>query len=90
MYNFGHPVIWLALSIPTNTNRMYASVINHKAAGNAGGIWISNNINLNASATWTHCNNPARTQGHPLDIRVLNDGTLIATFQEESCRIIYR
>jgi photosystem II stability/assembly factor-like uncharacterized protein len=79
MFNFGHPVIWLALD-PTNANRMYASVINHKAAGNAGGIWVSNNINLNASATWTHCNNPARTQGHPLDIRVLNDGTLIATF----------
>jgi photosystem II stability/assembly factor-like uncharacterized protein len=79
MYNFGHPVIWLALD-PTNPNRMYASVINHKGAGNAGGIWVSNNINLNASATWTHCNNPARTQGHPLDIRVLKDGTVVATF----------
>lgn len=49
MYNFGHPVIWLALD-PTNANRMYASVINHAGSGNQGGIWISNNIQNNASA----------------------------------------
>ena len=79
MKAFGHPVIWMALD-PTTPNRMYAAVVNHKGAGNAGGIWISNNINLNAGSTWTHCPNPPRTQGHPLCIRVLNDGTLIATF----------
>ena len=79
MYNFGKPVIYLALD-PTNANRMYASVINHSGSGNAGGIWVSNNINLNASATWTHCPNPARTQGHPMDIVVLNDGTVVTTF----------
>jgi len=79
MYNMAKPVIWLALD-PTNANRMYASVVNHKGTGNAGGIWISNNINLGASSTWTHCPNPARTQGHPLDIHVLNDGTVVTTF----------
>ncbi|HSY77505.1 MAG TPA: T9SS type A sorting domain-containing protein, partial [Bacteroidia bacterium] len=78
-HNFGHPVIWLALD-PTNATRMYAAVINHSGAGSQGGIWVSNNFNLNAGATWTHCNNPPRTQGHPLDIHVLNDGTLVTTF----------
>jgi len=79
MFNMAKPVIWLALD-PTNANRMYASVVNHKGSGNAGGIWVSNNINLGATSTWTHCPNPARTQGHPLDIHVLNDGTVVTTF----------
>jgi hypothetical protein len=79
MFDFGHPVIWLALD-PTDPNRMYASVINHAGSGNPGGIWISNNIQENASATWTHCNDAARTQGHPFNIRVLNDGLLIASY----------
>ncbi|MGP8216734.1 MAG: T9SS type A sorting domain-containing protein [Bacteroidia bacterium] len=79
MYNFGKPVIWLALD-PTNSTRMYASVINHAGSGSQGGIWVSDNINLNASSTWTHCNNPSRTQGHPFNIHVLNDGTVVATF----------
>jgi len=79
MFNFGKPVIWMALD-PSTPNRMYASVINHAGSGNAGGIWISNNIQNNATATWTHCSNPPRTQGHPFNIRVLNDGTLIATY----------
>src|SRR5208283_2300804 len=48
--------------------------------GNAGGIWISNNIQNNASASWNHCTNPPRTQGHPFNIRVLNDGTLVTTY----------
>ena len=79
MHNFAKPVVWLALD-PTNATRMYASVINHAGGGTQGGIWISNNINLNAASTWTHCNNPPRTQGHPFNIHVLNDGTLITTF----------
>jgi len=79
LYNFDKPVIWLALD-PTTPNRMYASVINHAGSGNAGGIWVSNNIQNNASATWAPCSSPARTQGHPFNIRVLNDGSLIATY----------
>jgi hypothetical protein len=77
MNSFGSPVIWMALD-PTNSDRMYASVVNH--SGGIGGIWMSNNIQLNASATWTQCNAPARTQGHPFNIRVLNDGTIVASY----------
>jgi photosystem II stability/assembly factor-like uncharacterized protein len=77
MNNFNAPVIWMSLD-PTNSDRMYASVINH--SGGRGGIWVSNNIQLNAAATWTHCNAPARTQGHPFNIRVLKDGTLVTSY----------
>jgi hypothetical protein len=77
MYNFGHPVVWLALD-PTNPDRMYASVVNHN--GGAGGIWVSNNINLGTSATWAHLPSPSRTEGHPFNIRVLNDGTIVTSY----------
>lgn len=77
MHNFGHPVIDMVID-PTNSTRMFVSVINH--SNGAGGIWMSSNINLNGTATWTHCPSPARTQGHPLDVKVLNDGTLVTTF----------
>ncbi len=79
MYNFGTPVIWLALD-PTAPNRMYASVINASGSTSPGGIYVSNNIQDGASATWTLCTAPPRTQGHPLDIKVLSDGTLITSF----------
>jgi photosystem II stability/assembly factor-like uncharacterized protein len=78
--DFETPVIWLALD-PTDGNRMYASVINDSSTKcSAGGIWMTNNIQNNASATWTKCANPPRTEGHPLDIRVLNDGTLVTSY----------
>jgi len=79
MYNFGRPVIWMSLD-PTSSTRMYACVINHAASGSQGGIWVSNNIDQNASATWTHCTNPPRTEGHPMNVVVLNDGSVVATF----------
>ncbi len=77
LHNFNAPVIWMALD-PTDSDRMYASVVNH--SGGLGGIWVSNNIQLNAGSTWTHCNAPARTQGHPFNIRVLNDGTVVTSY----------
>ena len=77
MHSFGAPVIWIALD-PTDSSRMYAAVVNH--GGGKGGIWVSNNIQLNASSTWTHCPSPGRTQGHPFNIRVLNDGTLVTSW----------
>ena len=78
MHNFAHPVIWLAAD-PKNANRMYASVIN----STSGGIYVSNDINNGASSTWTKLANPPRTSGHPYNILVLNDGSLLCTY---SCR----
>jgi photosystem II stability/assembly factor-like uncharacterized protein len=73
--DFGDPVIGLALD-PNNANRMYASVI-HSAAG---GIFVSSNIQNGGASTWTKLTNPPRTEGHPFNIKVLNDGTLLCSY----------
>jgi photosystem II stability/assembly factor-like uncharacterized protein len=75
LHDFVHPVIGLALD-PNNTNRMYASVIH----STLGGIYISSNIQNGAASTWTRLASPPRTEGHPFNIYVLNDGTLVCTY----------
>ncbi len=77
LHDFSHPVFWVATD-PNNPNRLYAAVVNHTS--NLGGIWVSNNINLGASSTWTQLSAPPRTEGHPYSILVLNDGTLVCTY----------
>jgi hypothetical protein len=69
-------VYWVAAD-PTNANRLYASVVNSVS----GGIYVSNNINLGAGATWTKlAHQPPRTEGHPAVIVVLNDGSVVCSF----------
>jgi hypothetical protein len=75
IHSFGNPVVYTALD-PTNVNRMYASVVDNTV----GGIYITNNLNAGAASTWTKLPSPARTEGHPYNVHVLNDGTLIATY----------
>ena len=75
LHDFVHPVIGLALD-PNNTNRMYASVIH----STLGGIYVSSNTQNGAASTWTKLANPAGTEGHPFNIHVLNDGTLVCTY----------
>jgi hypothetical protein len=75
LHDFQHPVIWLATD-PQNSNRLYASVIH----STQGGIFVSNNIQNGASCTWTKLANPPRTEGHPFNIRVLNDGSLLCSY----------
>lgn len=41
---------------------------------------MSNNFQAGAAATWTKLTSPTRTEGHPQNILVLNDGALLATF----------
>ena len=82
IHSFGVPIIWIQID-PNNANRMYATAVDgvgSSDAGANGGIWVTNNLNLGASSTWTKLTNPPRTQGHPYDLRVLNDGTLVATY----------
>lgn len=73
--NLGKPVVSVALD-PTNSNRIYAAVVN----SSTGGIYVCNAIGLGPLATWTHLPNPPRTQGHPFNIKVLNDGVIVCTF----------
>ncbi len=75
LHDFGKPVVWLALD-PTNMNRMYASMVN----STTGGIYVCDNINLGAASTWEKLAVPPRTQGHPYNIVVLNDGSIVCTY----------
>ncbi|MBC8047435.1 MAG: T9SS type A sorting domain-containing protein [Fimbriimonadaceae bacterium] len=75
LHDFTDPVVWITLD-PNTSNKMYACVVN----SSAGGIYVSTNINLGSSSTWSKLSNPPRTQGHPYNLHVLNDGTLIAAY----------
>ncbi|HEY3379505.1 MAG TPA: hypothetical protein VGL77_18675 [Armatimonadota bacterium] len=75
MKDFGKPVIALALD-PSNANRLYAAVV-HSVEG---GIYVTNELSRGPNAVWTKLPNPPRTEGHPYNIRVLHDGTLVCTF----------
>jgi photosystem II stability/assembly factor-like uncharacterized protein len=73
--NLGKPVVGLALD-PNNPNRLYAAMVN----STSGGIYRTVNLNAGVGATWTRLAVPPRTQGHPYNIAVLNDGTLVVTY----------
>jgi hypothetical protein len=73
--SLGKPVVGLALD-PNNPNRLYAAMVN----STNGGIYRTINLDAGLSATWTRLAPPPRTQGHPYNIVVLNDGTLVATY----------
>lgn len=75
LHNFNHPVIWLAID-PNNANRMYASVVH----SSSGGIYKTENLNLLASSSWTATTAPPRTQGHPYNVYVLDDGTVVTSW----------
>jgi photosystem II stability/assembly factor-like uncharacterized protein len=75
--NFGHPVVWIATD-PTNAHRMYASVLHSDT--NIGGIWVTDDLQNGTLATWTKLAAPTGANGHPFNIRVLNDGNLVVSF----------
>ncbi len=79
LHSFGHPVFWIALD-PSNPNRAYASVIHYNGGAGVGGIYMTNNLNLLASSTWTLLPDPPRTEKHPASIVVLNDGKMVCTY----------
>ncbi|MBL7802937.1 MAG: hypothetical protein JNL02_04315 [Saprospiraceae bacterium] len=71
LYNFGHPVVWLEVD-PTQPGRLYASVVDPAE----GGIYQSND----GGQSWLPLPAPPRTEGHPYNLGVLNDGGLLATY----------
>ncbi len=75
LHDFGHPVVWLAAPAD-RPNTLYASVVH----SSQGGIYVTRDLNRGTAATWTRLAAPPRTQGHPFNIRLLNDGTLVATY----------
>jgi len=75
LHDFDMPVIWMSIN-PNNANEMYASVINSQS----GGIYKTSNLVSNASSTWSITGVPPRTEGHPYNITVLNDGTVVSSW----------
>ncbi|MCB1053395.1 MAG: hypothetical protein KDC71_22525 [Acidobacteria bacterium] len=71
--DFNHPVIWITYD-PNQTNLLYAAVV-HSTAGDIYRFDLNNQ-----GAGWTRLATPPRTEGHPFNIKVLNDGTLVATY----------
>jgi photosystem II stability/assembly factor-like uncharacterized protein len=75
LHDFGKPVIWVELD-PTQPNRLFASVVDRAA----GGIYVSSDVQRRASSTWKRLAAPPRTEGHPFNIRILKDGTIVCSY----------
>ncbi len=73
--DFGHVVRWVELD-PANPQRMYVSVVH----STDGGIYVTNNLSAGSAATWQRLTAPPRTEGHPYNIHILDDGTLLTTW----------
>lgn len=87
---FGNPVVWIELDGKDPTgNTMYASIlngrINEKTANVKngvvpGGIYKTTDLGKGPDATWTRLASPPRTEGHPYNIRLLKDGSIVTTY----------
>jgi photosystem II stability/assembly factor-like uncharacterized protein len=80
--DMGHPVVWLALD-PRHDNLLYASVV-HSVGG---GIY---RLDLSIQDAPVKLPAPPRTKGHPFNVHVLDDGTLVASYaghQDGSSRV---
>ncbi|NUQ22516.1 MAG: hypothetical protein HUU34_01070 [Saprospiraceae bacterium] len=75
LHDFGMPVIWLAAD-PTNPENLYASVINSVD----GGIFKTENLSLAENSTWEKLPDHPRMEGHPYNVIVLDDGSIVCTF----------
>jgi len=75
LWSPGHIVAWLALD-PSDPKSMYASVVDSAT----GGVYCTHDLDQGTSASWTRLPVPPRTQGHPYDVRVLADGSVLATY----------
>jgi photosystem II stability/assembly factor-like uncharacterized protein len=73
--NLGRPIVSLALD-PNNLNRLYAAMVN----SSTGGVYRTVNLNAGTGSTWTRLAVPPRTQGHPHNLAVLDDGTIVASY----------
>ncbi|MEK7255789.1 MAG: 3-coathanger stack domain-containing protein, partial [Bacteroidota bacterium] len=73
--NFADPVVFMAID-PTNNDIAYASVVH----STNGGIFRTANLSAGAASTWTKVTNPPRTEGHPYNVFVLNDGSVVCTY----------
>ena len=79
LHAFEGQVVWVALD-PANPNRLYASVVETVSGQPRGGIWRGDSIEHAGESVWRQLPSPPRTEGHPFNIRVLVDGSLVASY----------
>jgi photosystem II stability/assembly factor-like uncharacterized protein len=75
LHDFGHPVVWIVLD-PARPQEAWASVVH----STAGGVYHTANLGQGAAATWSALGAPPRTQGHPLSLSILPDGSLLSSW----------
>lgn len=75
MADLDAPVIWLALD-PNDNDVLYASVVDSET----GGIYRTTNASDLATSSWGITTAPARTEGHPYNVFVLDDGSVLSTW----------
>ena len=75
LHDFGHPVVSMALD-PNDPKVMYAGVVH----SSQGGIYKTTDLQNGPAATWEKLPDPPRTEGHPLSIAVLEDGSVACSF----------
>ncbi len=71
--DLGHPVVWLSAD-PADPETIYASVVDSQD----GGIYVTHNAS--SGADFAPLPAPPRTEGHPYNIRILDDGTLVTSW----------
>jgi photosystem II stability/assembly factor-like uncharacterized protein len=74
-FDFGHPVVWLEFD-PADPDTLYASVVH----STEGGIYVTRDLHHPQGPSFVKLADPPRTEGHPLCLRVLDDGGLVATY----------
>jgi photosystem II stability/assembly factor-like uncharacterized protein len=76
LHNFGAAPMWMALD-PANADTMYVAI----AHSTLGGIYLTQNLSAGINSTWMRLSAPARaTSGHPYNIRLLDDGSLVCSY----------
>jgi photosystem II stability/assembly factor-like uncharacterized protein len=75
IHDFQHPVVALTLD-PNNPQHALASVVH----STLGGIFTTSDLQNGSAAVWTRLALPPRTEGHPHNVHLLNDGTLVCTY----------
>lgn len=75
LWNPGRGVVWVE-SNPADAKTLYASVVH----STQGGVFVTRDLDKGAAATWTRLPAPPRTEGHPFNLVVLTDGSLLSTW----------
>jgi len=74
--DFGSMAVHSMAVDPKDPNRLYVGVVHHVN----GGIYMTSDLDKGENATWTQLAAPPRTEGHPLSIVPLHDGSLLCSY----------